>query len=120
VRRDIARGDEAVPEDVWEKRLFVSDDGGTILHIRRHDSPWGRYTVWFRDWLRSNAAARDRYARVKRALSAANAGKSDYDDYTLGKTAFFDDVQDAFVRWAREAKDDRPVEPADSGSRLPD
>lgn len=101
VDRDIPRGDECVPEEVWDKRLFVSSDGSTILHIRRADSPWGRYTVWFRDWLRQNDAAREAYERTKARLSAENIGKSDYDDYTLAKTAFFDTVQDEFVAWAK-------------------
>lgn len=53
VDRDMPRGDETVGVDVWAKRLFVGDGGSTILHVRRQDSPWGRYTVWFRDCRRS-------------------------------------------------------------------
>lgn len=100
VHRDIPRGAQRVPSEVWEKRLFVSEDASTILHIRRTDSPWGRYTVWFRDWLRADEDARRRYELVKRLLSAENRGKSDYDDYTRGKTVFFDEVQEAFTEWA--------------------
>lgn len=69
--------------------------------MRRADSPWGRYTVWFRDWLRAHDDMRDYYARTKRVLSERNVGKSDYDDYTRAKTAFFDEVQEEFVKWAR-------------------
>ncbi|WP_454296580.1 GrpB family protein [Salana multivorans] len=54
----------------------------------------------FRDWLRANPDQRDRYARVKTALAEENRGKADYDDYTLAKTAFFDEVQDAFAAFA--------------------
>ncbi|MGN8554027.1 UNVERIFIED_CONTAM: GrpB family protein [Microbacterium sp. SLM126] len=104
VDRDIPRGGVTVPGDVWVKRLFVSDEGSSILHVRRWDSPWGQYTVWFRDWLRASEDARDRYALAKQALSAQNAGKSDYDDYTRAKTAYFDEVQDEFVRWASGAE----------------
>ena len=100
VRRDIPRGDEDAPDDVWEKSLFFAADAAAILHVRRTDSPWGRYTVWFRDWLRANSDARLRYEAVKRELSEANVGKADYDDYTRGKTAFFDEVQSAFTSWA--------------------
>ncbi len=102
VERDIPRGDEQVPDEVWEKRLYVNHDESVILHIRRADSPWGQYTVWFRDWLRAHRSERERYEYTKRQLSAENAGKPDYDDYTRAKTAFFDDVQQDFTAWAHE------------------
>lgn len=101
VDRDIPRGDEQAPVEAWEKRLYVHRRESVILHIRRADSPWGRYTVWFRDWLRAHPAERERYETLKRKLSMENAGKPDYDDYTRAKTAFFDDVQEAFTTWAR-------------------
>ncbi len=100
VTHDIPRGSEIVPGEVWRKRLYVRRHDGVILHIRRTDSPWGRYTVWFRDWLRANPEARQRYEAVKRELSQQNAGKPDYDDYTHAKAAFFDEVQDAFIAFA--------------------
>ncbi len=103
VHRDIPRGGEDVPPEVWQKRLFVCADVPAILHVRRLDSPWGRYTVAFRDWLRANPDQRDRYARVKTALAEENRGKADYDDYTLAKTAFFDEVQDAFAAFSASA-----------------
>lgn len=101
VTRDIPRGDERVSPDVWEKRLYFDRRGSTILHIRRADSPWGHYTVWFRDWLRAHPDARQRYEMTKRRLSAENAGKPDYDDYTRAKTAFFDEVHPTFSTWAQ-------------------
>lgn len=101
VDRDIPRGDEQAPVEAWEKRLYVHRPESVILHIRRADSPWGRYTVWFRDWLRAHPAERERYETLKRKLSMENAGKPDYDDYTRAKTAFLDDVQEAFTTWAR-------------------
>ena len=103
VHRDSPRGDEVVADEVWEKRLYVASKQSVILHVRRADSPWCRYTVWFRDWLRAHPEQRDRYEQVKRRLADANAGKPDYDDYTRAKTAFFDDVQQAFTRWARDS-----------------
>lgn len=102
VNRDIPRGDEQAPDDVWEKRLYVQRQQAVILHVRRSDSPWGRYTVWFRDWLREYPAERERYEQTKRALSMVNVGKPDYDDYTRAKTAFFDEVQQPFTDWARQ------------------
>lgn len=101
VTRDIPRGNEVVSDEVWRKRMLIDRDGTVILHVRRQDSPWSRYPVWFRDWLRAHDAARDEYARVKQELSAENAGKADYDDYTRAKTAFFDEVHDDFVAWAQ-------------------
>lgn len=96
------RGDEEVPDDVWEKRLYVDEGQSRILHIRRADSPWGRHAVWFRDWLRTHPDARLRYEATKRVLSEENVGKKDYDDYTRAKSAFFDEVHSDFVTWARE------------------
>lgn len=104
VFRDIPRGSEQVPDEVWRKRLFVSDiegPGAAILHVRLTASPWGRYAVWFRDWLRAHPAARDRYASFKAGVAADHAGDADYDDYTRAKTAFFDEVQDQFEAWGR-------------------
>lgn len=101
VTRDTPRGSRAVPDEVWAKRLYVRDDeqGRAILHVRRADSPWGSYTVWFRDWLRAHPVERDRYARVKQRLAAGHADDADYDDYTRGKTAFFDEVQVRIEAW---------------------
>ena len=104
VHRDVPRGSEQVPDEVWRKRLFVHDidgPGAAILHIRLDTSPWGRYTVWFRDWLRADPEARDRYAASKDRAAAEHAGDADYDDYTRAKTAYFDEVQEQFETWGR-------------------
>lgn len=110
VNRDIPRGNQRVDSSVWNKLLFWSEADDAILHVRRRDSPWGLYTVWFRDWLRADGGARRRYEAVKKALSEQQVGKPDYDDYTLAKTAFFDEVQQEFEQWAVKtgvALDDR-------------
>jgi GrpB-like predicted nucleotidyltransferase (UPF0157 family) len=104
VHRDVPRGAERVPDEVWRKRLFVHDidgPGAAVLHIRLSTSPWGRYTLWFRDWLRAHPEARDRYASFKAGVAAEHAGDADHDDYTRAKTAFFDEVQDQFEAWGR-------------------
>lgn len=101
VYRDVPRGSLAADPLVWEKSLFWHQDEQAILHVRRADSPWGLYTVWFRDWLRAHPDQRARYEAVKRELSERETGKPDYDDYTRGKTGFFDAVQAEFESWAR-------------------
>ncbi|HEX4189796.1 MAG TPA: GrpB family protein [Marmoricola sp.] len=100
VTHDLPRGTETVAEDVWAKHLYVDPVRSMILHVRRADSPWGRYTVWFRDWLTAHPDRARQYEQTKRALSEQNVGKADYDDYTRAKTAFFDEVQPEFERWA--------------------
>ncbi len=106
VHRDVPRGSEQVPDDVWRKQLFVRDPdgpGAAILHVRLSASPWARYTVWFRDWLRAHPHARDRYAAFKAAAAAQHAGDPDFDDYTRTKTVFFDQVQEELEAWGRRS-----------------
>lgn len=103
VERDLPRGAEDVSDEVWEKSLFFHGAERAVLHVRRADSPWGRYTVGFRDWLRAHDGERDRYEALKRRLAAREEGKADYDDYTRAKTAYFDDVQEVFERWENRA-----------------
>ncbi len=102
VHRDHPRGSERVPDEVWEKRLFTATLPTSVLHVRRSDSPWGHYTVLFRDWLRAHPEQRDAYERTKRGLAAEHADDPDYDDYTRAKTAYFDRVQPLFEQWGRE------------------
>jgi GrpB-like predicted nucleotidyltransferase (UPF0157 family) len=80
----------------------VGRSQSSILHIRCTDSPWGHYTVWFRNWLGAHPEARQRYEDTKRRLSAENAGKPDYDDYTRAKTAFFKEMHPVFCQWAQK------------------
>lgn len=102
VFRDIPRASAGAPSEVWAKSLFVNEDARAILHVRRSDSPWGHYTVAFRDWLRAHPYERERYQTVKRTLSAENAGRPDYDEYTRAKADYFDEVHERFEHWARE------------------
>jgi GrpB-like predicted nucleotidyltransferase (UPF0157 family) len=100
VHRDTPRGRRRVPTEVWEKRLFTSSQPDAVLHVRRADSPWGHYTVQFRDWLRAHPDEAADYERTKRALAEKHGGDPDYDDYTRAKTAYFDRVQARFEAWA--------------------
>jgi GrpB-like predicted nucleotidyltransferase (UPF0157 family) len=103
VYRDTPRGGEAVPDDVWNKRLFYLPDPElpSILHVRRADSPFARHNLLFRDWLRADPARRDRYQRVKTEVAEAHSGDADYDDYTRGKSRYFEEVHQDFEDWGR-------------------
>lgn len=98
---DLPHGAGTVPDDVLAKRTFLSPDpvSPTIVHVRRLDSPWGRNTVWFRDWLKAHPEERDRYEQVK----IKHGGDADPDDYTRAKSAYFNEVHEAFEEWARRA-----------------
>ena len=106
VHRDSPRGSRQVPDAVWEKRLFTASDPDTVLHVRRLDSPWGRHTVMFRDWLRAHPAEVARYAEIKQSLAREHADDPDFDDYTRAKTAYFDLVQERFETWADRTRGD--------------
>lgn len=105
VGRDTPRGGADVPDRVWAKRLFHTQEPlqPTILHVRRLDSPWGLHTLWFRDWLRAHPDQRARYEGIKFQLAADHAEDADYDDYTRAKSEYFDEVQAAFEVWARRS-----------------
>lgn len=103
VHHDVPRGSEDVPESAWVKRLFFCPDPvqPVILYLRLAASPFGRYTVWFRDWLRAHPDDARRYGEIKTELAARHADDSDYDDYTRAKTDYLDGVQARFEAWAR-------------------
>ncbi|WP_460795492.1 GrpB family protein [Microbacterium sp. GXF0217] len=91
--------------DRHEKILFYADltdssagVDGVILHVRRADSPFADFVRSFRDWLRSDVAARGEYETIKRELAADYADAPDYDDYTRAKSAFMDRAQSA-IGW---------------------
>ena len=53
----------------YEHRVFKGPDTDINLHVFSSDCPEIDRMLMFRDWLRSNAADRDLYARTKAALS---------------------------------------------------
>ncbi|WP_194820321.1 dephospho-CoA kinase [Nocardia sp. XZ_19_385] len=63
---------------LWTKRLHGSADPGrpANVHIRAEGTPGQRFALEFRDWLRSDAAARAEYLEVKREAEAKAAGLS--------------------------------------------
>lgn len=91
VYRDGIDDPNHAPADVYRKRLYFRPDPGqyTILHVRKLGSPWQIDTVVFRDWLRSEPAARAAYEQAKRNAAEAHASDADFDDYTRAKGAFF-------------------------------
>ena len=67
------------------------------MHVRAQGSPGGRFAVEFRDWLRSDAAARDEYAEIKLAAMAAADG--DRDAYVAAKEPWFDRAYARVAAW---------------------
>lgn len=66
------------------RHFFVMGEPATAhLHLVEHDSHFWRLNIFFRDLLRSDSSARDRYVRVKRELAELHAGERAA--YTAGK-----------------------------------
>ncbi|MEU3642280.1 GrpB family protein [Lentzea sp. NPDC034063] len=100
VYRDARRPGDRSDDAVYEKRLFHSPAESAILHVRRADSPFARFVVDFRDWLRCHPEQALRYEQIKRGLADEHAGAQDYDDYTRAKTAFFTEIHPRLRDWA--------------------
>ncbi|SFP86322.1 dephospho-CoA kinase [Amycolatopsis arida] len=92
VHHDTPRPGDRTDAVLYEKRLFHAPDQAAILHIRRIDSPFAAFVVHFRDWLRQHPDQAHRYELLKRTLAVKHAGDPDYDDYTRGKSSFFDEI----------------------------
>jgi dephospho-CoA kinase len=84
----------------WRKAFHANADPGrrAHLHIRVAGATAWAFALQFRDWLRSDAAARDEYVAVKRRVSAefgtTTAG------YATAKEPWFDGAWDACASWA--------------------
>lgn len=89
---DIPRPGDPTDPPLYRKLLFTARNA--ILHVRLDTSPFARFVVDFRDWLREHPAERDGYEQHKRDLAAQFAGAADYDDYTRAKTAYIDEVHE--------------------------
>jgi GrpB-like predicted nucleotidyltransferase (UPF0157 family) len=81
-------GFQLVIREPWwyEHRMLHGDEPGCNLHVFGFDSPELVKHRIFRDWLRGNAAERDRYAAAKlRAAAEANARAEDVMQYNARK-----------------------------------
>jgi GrpB-like predicted nucleotidyltransferase (UPF0157 family) len=71
--------------DWYEHRLFKGPDSDINLHVFSAGCPEIERMIKFRDWLRSNAADRERYECVKCSLAAQEWNS--VQDYADAKTA---------------------------------
>lgn len=64
----------------WPKRVHGSADPGRIVHVhvREHGSEGWVWSLRFRDWMRADAVARERYAQFKRDLASRLTRTTDY------------------------------------------
>lgn len=91
------RGWGADRADEWAKRLHASADPGrpANVHLRVAGSPGERFGLAFRDWLRSDAAARAEYLAVKHDAEAKATGLHGHDAavaYLNVKDPWFEEV----------------------------
>ncbi len=80
-----------IREPTWhEHRMFKGPDTEVNLHVFSRACPKIEHMLLFRDWLRQNAADRERYARTKLAL--ARKEWKDVQDYADAKTAIVEEI----------------------------
>lgn len=87
------------PDRVWPKRFHGNSDPGVAvhLHVREVGSPGWRWSLLFRDWLRSDEAGRAEYTAVKREVEARRLAM---DDYAAAKEPWFASVHERIEEWA--------------------
>jgi dephospho-CoA kinase len=89
------------PAMEWQKRFFGGCDPGRIVHVhvREIGSAGWTFALAFRDWLRSEPAAREEYAALKRHLEAQSATTRDYTD---AKEPWFETAYPRVKVWTRK------------------
>jgi len=86
------------PDEAWEKLLFVPPEGRRVhAHVRVAGSPNERYALLFRDYLRADDAARDRWAEVKAQVAAATRSR---EEYAEAKDPLTDELMAGAEEWA--------------------
>ncbi|HYN29751.1 MAG TPA: dephospho-CoA kinase [Dermatophilaceae bacterium] len=90
-RVDGIREDRGKDGRVWPKLFHGGCDPGRVVHVhvREVGSPGYRWALAFRDWLRTDAPAREEYAGLKRGLAARGLST---EEYTAAKERWFDAV----------------------------
>jgi GrpB-like predicted nucleotidyltransferase (UPF0157 family) len=86
------------PDGAWAKLFFRPCRGRPVhVHVRSAGSPNERYALLFRDYLRTHADARDRWAVVKAELAAATVTR---DEYATRKDPLTDELMADAEAWA--------------------
>jgi len=83
----------------WPKRLHGNADPRRVahIHVREHGSAGWVWALRFRDWMRDDAEARQRYASLKRDLARRLVRTA---DYAAAKEPWFAKAQADALSWA--------------------
>ncbi len=86
----------------WGKRFHANADPGrpVNLHVRVAGSPGWRFALCFRDWLRSDPAARRDYEALKRRLAELHSGDASTAGYAADKEPWFATAEEPMEQWA--------------------
>jgi len=82
----------------WPKRVHGNADPGRVVHIhvREHGSEGWVWSLRFRDWMRADDEARERYAQFKRDLASRVTRTT---DYAAAKEPWFRRAHTDAVSW---------------------
>ena len=83
----------------WPKRVHGNADPARVahIHVREHLSDGWSWALRFRDWMRDDDEARERYARFKRELSGRLTRTA---DYAAAKEPWFARAHADALSWA--------------------
>lgn len=101
--QDTPKPDAPDPE-LWRKAFHANADPArpVNVHMRVTGSPGWTWALAFRDWLRADPAARERYRRVKEGVLAEVAdqlGEHPTHAYAEAKEPFFTEVDGELTAW---------------------
>jgi dephospho-CoA kinase len=104
ITSDVPKASRPAVED-WGKRFHANADPGRAvnLHVRAAGSPGWRFALCFRDWLRSEPAARGDYLALKRRLAELHSGDDSTAGYAADKEAWFAAAEEPMERWAERS-----------------
>jgi dephospho-CoA kinase len=99
ITSDVAHTED---ESLWHKRFHASADPGrpTNVHLRVDGWPGQRFALLFVDWLRADAAVREEYLEMKRAVEVE--GHATTGEYADAKEPWFADAYRRAWKWADE------------------